>query len=142
MKEIYKTLAKHKYKILLTIVLLVFQAYFDLSLPTYTSNIVNVGIQSGGIESVTPLVIRESKMNELTNSIDFNEKEILLNSYDYIEKGSKKYDYKILKDEGVYVLKDNDKDLSNILLYPLFIKFLLHLLYHKVQHKEYILLLY
>ena len=46
--------------ILLVVALLVVQAMCDLALPEYTSRIVNVGIQQGGIENAVPQVIRQS----------------------------------------------------------------------------------
>lgn len=39
---------------------------FDLSLPDYMSNIVNVGIQQGGIENAVPKVISKSEFDKLT----------------------------------------------------------------------------
>lgn len=47
------------------VVLLVIQAVCDLSLPDYTSNIVNVGIQQGGVEDAVPVKIRKSEMDKL-----------------------------------------------------------------------------
>lgn len=47
---ILKNLAKHKLAVLAIILLLVVQAFCDLSLPTFTANIVNVGIEQSGIE--------------------------------------------------------------------------------------------
>ena len=49
MKYMFKYLAEHKRMILCIIVLLVIQAYCDLSLPAYTSDIVDVGIQQKGV---------------------------------------------------------------------------------------------
>ena len=51
--------------ILLVVALLVVQAMCDLALPEYTSRIVNVGIQQGGIENAVPQVIRQSEMEHL-----------------------------------------------------------------------------
>ena len=50
MKQIFKYLAGHKGAVTLIVLLLVVQAYCDLSLPSYTSSIVDVGIEQGGIE--------------------------------------------------------------------------------------------
>ena len=50
MLKLAKYIKKYTGVILLIIVLLVIQANCDLSLPTYTSNIVNVGIHQRGIE--------------------------------------------------------------------------------------------
>ena len=43
--RIAKNLAHHKIAVLLIVVLLAVQAFCDLSLPRYTSDIVDVGIQ-------------------------------------------------------------------------------------------------
>lgn len=48
--RILKYLGKHPVAIMLTVLLLVVQAYCDLSLPNYTSDIVDVGIQQKGVE--------------------------------------------------------------------------------------------
>ena len=47
------------------VLLLVLQAYCDLSLPQYTSDIVDVGIQQGGIENAVPERIRQSTLDAL-----------------------------------------------------------------------------
>jgi len=122
MKEILKTLKKYFWQIIIVISLLIIQAYCDLSLPTYTSNIVNVGIQQKGIESYVPEILRESEYKKLEYMLSGEDKNVFYNSYTYIPKGSKKESiYPILKEEGVYELsKENDK-LNEILLYPIFI---------------------
>lgn len=53
------------YYIVLIILLLLIQAYCDLSLPDYTSKIVNVGIQQKGIEDCVPEQISEASMDTL-----------------------------------------------------------------------------
>ena len=50
---------------ILAIALLFVQAICDLSLPDYMSNIVNVGIQQGGVENAVPKVIKASEMKKL-----------------------------------------------------------------------------
>ena len=54
MTKIFKQLARHWAACLAVAALLIVQAYCDLSLPDYTSKIVDVGIQQGGIESPVP----------------------------------------------------------------------------------------
>ena len=54
MIKIFKQLGRHWAACLAVVALLVVQAYCDLSLPDYTSKIVDVGIQQGGIESPVP----------------------------------------------------------------------------------------
>ena len=65
MKHILKILKKYSFYIILVFVLLFMQANCDLTLPEYTSNIVNIGIQQSGIESPVPEVIREEEYNKL-----------------------------------------------------------------------------
>ena len=57
MVRIIKHLCKYWYSVLIVIALLFVQAACDLSLPEYTSRIVNTGIQEGGIEDNTPEAI-------------------------------------------------------------------------------------
>lgn len=52
--KIFKHLGKYWYAILAVLVLLIVQANSDLNLPNLTSDIVDVGIQQGGIETATP----------------------------------------------------------------------------------------
>ncbi len=66
MSKLIKYLKPFTASILAVIVLLFFQAMFDLSLPDYMSNIVNVGIQQGGIENAVPKVISKSEFDKLT----------------------------------------------------------------------------
>ncbi|NLZ80409.1 MAG: ABC transporter ATP-binding protein, partial [Clostridiales bacterium] len=68
--------------IILIVLLLGLQAYSDLSLPQYTSDIVNVGIQQGGISDRIPKVIRESEMNKLLSFLDESEAVEVLEYYD------------------------------------------------------------
>ena len=51
MGKLFKYLRQHAGVVLAIIVVLFVQAFCDLSLPTYTSDIVNVGIQQGGIDT-------------------------------------------------------------------------------------------
>ena len=49
--KLFKYLKKYWYAILAALVLLVIQAHSDLTLPSITSEIVDVGIQQGGLEN-------------------------------------------------------------------------------------------
>lgn len=117
MTKIIKDLFKYKYYIVLIIVLLIFQAFMDLALPGYTSDIVNVGIQSYGIDSITPIVIRESEYNNILNYMESSDKDKFISSYDYIPKNSSN-EYKVLSEEGVYKL-NKEIILDDILYKPL-----------------------
>ena len=65
MKHVLKILKKYSFYIILVFALLFMQANCDLTLPEYTSDIVNIGIQQSGIESPVPEVIREEEYNKL-----------------------------------------------------------------------------
>ena len=65
MTKVLKYLKPFTLSIILVIGLLIVQATCDLSLPDYTSNIVNVGIQQNGIKNAVPTVIREKELNKL-----------------------------------------------------------------------------
>ncbi|WP_294852513.1 ABC transporter ATP-binding protein [uncultured Gemmiger sp.] len=65
MTKIFKQLARHWAACLAVVALLIAQAYCDLSLPDYTSKIVDIGIQQGGIESPVPETIRGTTLQAL-----------------------------------------------------------------------------
>ena len=65
MTKIFKQLGRHWAACLAVVALLVVQAYCDLSLPDYTSKIVDIGIQQGGIESPVPDTIRDTTLQAL-----------------------------------------------------------------------------
>lgn len=76
-----KYLKKSAGYIVLIVGLLFLQAYCDLSLPDYTSRIVNVGIQQRGIEDGVPDKIRVSTMENLLLFMDGETSEEVLDSY-------------------------------------------------------------
>jgi len=65
MRKLIKFLKPFSWLILFIFVLLFVQALSDLSLPGYTSDILNVGVQQNGIENDVPSAIRASEMNRL-----------------------------------------------------------------------------
>lgn len=65
MGKIFKQLGRHWAACLVVFALLAVQAYCDLSLPDYTSKIVDVGIQQGGIESTVPESVRDTTLQAL-----------------------------------------------------------------------------
>ena len=65
MTKIFKQLARYWAACLAVVALLIVQAYCDLSLPDYTSKIVDIGIQQGGIESPVPETIRDTTLQAL-----------------------------------------------------------------------------
>ncbi len=66
MKNIVKFLKGHNLAVLLIVLLLIGQAYCDLSLPNYTSDILNVGLQQNGIDSAAPDTVRAETLETLS----------------------------------------------------------------------------
>ena len=117
----FKVLKYLKYtaiSVIAIIILLCVQATVDLRLPDYTSKIVNIGIQAGGIEEAVPEVISKEDMETLL--IFVNNKEELLSKYDFVEtttnlvdKHQKNIVNKYLGKnelENIYILKDISDD--------------------------------
>lgn len=114
--------------IFIIILLLCVQAMADLSLPDYTSKIVNTGIQSGGIENTTPEVIRQSQMENLLIFTD--EDEQILENYTLISKESltqieyEKYvkKYPELSNQNLYLQnelnKEQQENLNSLMVKP------------------------
>ena len=66
------------------IAVLVLQAYCDLSLPAYTSDIVNIGIQQGGIDTIVPKEIAKADMDHLFLFMQEDDRKNVLE--DYVEQ--------------------------------------------------------
>lgn len=81
MKNLIKYAAEHWKALLLIIAVLFIQAYCDLSLPAYTSDIVNVGIQQGGVEDQVPEQISVEEMDRLLLFVPSDEQQTVLDSY-------------------------------------------------------------
>lgn len=96
MIKLMKYLKKSAGYVALIIALLFLQAYCDLSLPDYTSKIVNIGIQQKGIEDGVPQKIRKTSMDAL---------ELFMSQEDISE-----LETAYTEDGELYVLKDIDKD--------------------------------
>lgn len=58
-------LKQSKVAVFLIVLLLIVQAFADLSLPRYTSDLVDVGIQQGGIEEASPSVMQQKKYTSM-----------------------------------------------------------------------------
>ena len=82
MIKLMKYLKKSAGYVVLIIALLFLQAYCDLSLPDYTSRIVNVGIQQNGIEDSVPDKIRKTSMESLKLFMDEKDQEIVDSYYE------------------------------------------------------------
>ena len=65
MKNIFRFLSKARLAVLIIVLLLIIQAYCDLALPSYTSDLLNIGLQQGGIEDAVPETIRPESLELL-----------------------------------------------------------------------------
>ena len=98
MKNLFKYAAVHWKSLLAIIAVLFIQAYCDLSLPAYTSDIVNVGIQQGGIEDQVPEALSADEMEKLLLFVPEEDRETVLDAY---ETNSSTYDTE------AYVLRES-----------------------------------
>ena len=95
-----------------SVVLLFAQANFDLALPDYLSQIVNVGIQQGGVESTVPEAMRTSSYDHLRLFLSEADQQRLSESYRLAQPGDSLWaeqavDYPLLEEgESLYVLND------------------------------------
>jgi len=70
MFKLFKNLKSSAFTVIAIIMLLCIQATADLALPDYTSRIVNVGIQAGGIENVAPEDLPRVRQEYIEQGID------------------------------------------------------------------------
>lgn len=110
MKNIFRLLSGAKRAVAVIIVLLIVQAYCDLALPTYTSDLLNIGLQQNGIEDAVPEKIREESLNTLVLFLSDDETDLLEAAYSEADQ------------DGVRELMDMETDdrdeLSRILALP------------------------
>ncbi len=126
MLKVLKNLKKSFVSVIAIVILLCVQAWADLSLPDYTSKIVNNGIQSGGIEKAIPEFISVKDMENINLFVDENNKNIILQAYTLIENNIttkqkttiEKYFGKNYKIEPgtIYILNDLEEEKENELL--------------------------
>lgn len=84
MGKLFKFLKPYTMSICAIIAVLVLQAYCDLSLPAYTSDIVNIGIQQGGIDTIVPKEIAKADMDHLFLFMQEDDRKNVLE--DYVEQ--------------------------------------------------------
>jgi ATP-binding cassette subfamily B multidrug efflux pump len=117
MTKIIKYLKPFTGAILLVFVLLFAQAMADLSLPGYMSDIINVGVQQGGIKNAVPQAIRQSEMSKLELFMSQDAKSEVGVDYILLDKESLSpadyanyiKDYPGLANEPVYKLLATDQ---------------------------------
>lgn len=96
MGKVFKNMAPYWKTLIIVFAVLVIQAFGDLALPTYTANIIDVGIQSSGIEHVVPEGITEKEYKYAELFMTDKEKSAWEDSYK--------------KDGNIYKLNVTDKD--------------------------------
>ena len=117
MFKLIKYLKPFSVKVFIIIALLLVQAACDLSLPDYTSNIVNVGIQQGGIENAVPDAIRKSEFDKLLIFMNEEEKMRVSENYRLLDRENmSQVDYQVyekqypkLSEQSIYTLNTRDK---------------------------------
>lgn len=117
MKNLFKYAASY-WKAMIAIMLILFvQAYCDLSLPAYTSDIVNVGIQQGGIEDEIPEQIAREEMDKLLLFVSEEDGQKVMDAYEEDTESYEKDAY-VLK-ESVSGDEEQMKELQDILKLPM-----------------------
>lgn len=114
MFKVISYLKPYSLGILFCLFLLFVQGFCELSLPNYMSNIVNVGIQQNGIESIAPEAMSENFYSIFNMFMSTPEKNIFEKSYQLIESNIKNNNYEnyvkkypLLEKENIYILSDN-----------------------------------
>ena len=97
MKNLFKYAASYWKAMIAILLILVLQAYCDLSLPAYTSDIVNVGIQQGGMEDEVPRQIATEEMEKLLLFVSEDDQQTVMDAYTEDNTSYKKEAY-VLKD--------------------------------------------
>lgn len=117
MKNLFKYAASYWKAMIAIVLILVVQAYCDLSLPAYTSDIVNVGIQQGGIEDEVPRQIATEEMGKLLLFVSEDDQQTVMDAYTEDNTSYKKEAY-VLKD-SVAEEENTMENLKDILQIPM-----------------------
>ncbi len=113
MLKLIRYLKPYTVFIIVAVALLFVQAMAELALPDYMSNIVNVGIQQGGIEDAVPEAISKEAFDNVSLFMSGEDRQKVLSHYDHITKDSATYEenlkkYPALESKDVYVLKPGE----------------------------------
>lgn len=114
MLKVFKYLKSSIFSVLAVILLLFVQAYLDLTLPDYTSKMVNVGVQQGGIENAAISEVGEDTLNTLVLLMDKSDAKYIMNHYEKTDT---------YQGEDIYELKEdsNVDKISSIMAKPMMI---------------------
>lgn len=124
MSKIFKNLIPYWRWIILIFVFLIAQAYCDLALPAYTSDIIDVGIQDHGIEHILPKEITSEDYQMAQTFMLSDEKEKFTDCYE-AEDASKSDDsvakYKLTADSNTLDELDEDLLVPLVMAYQAFL---------------------
>jgi len=118
MRKIIGYLRPFVWSIVIIFLLLFAQAMADLSLPSYMSDIVNIGVQAGGIENAVPQAVRASEYDKLTLFMTDSEKAQVTGDYVLLDRAALSASdyagyvktYPELANEPIYKLNTGDKE--------------------------------
>ena len=127
MTKLVKYLKPFIVPLLVVVVLLFGQAQCELALPDLMSDIVDTGIQKGGIIDGVPSVIRESQYNKMKIFMDEKQQKLFEANYTLLASdqasADEKEDYPALAKENLYQLKDIDEEtrqsINKIMVVPM-----------------------
>ncbi len=112
MLKIFKYLKKSFLSVIVIILLLIVQAWLDLTLPEYTSKIINVGVQQNGIENAAIEKIGKTELDNLTLLMTAKDKKYIMDNYQLTKKDTKEPIYQLQK-------KANTDKISTIFAKPM-----------------------
>lgn len=122
MRKLFKYMGMYWKTVIIVFLVLIVQAYCDLSLPAYTSDIVNVGIQQGGINETLPEAISYDGMGKILLFIpNREEQQEILDAYE-VDTGTYEKEAYILKED---IQKDTEEgqekygELTDIMSLPM-----------------------
>lgn len=113
--RIIQYLKSSKVAVLLITLLLIVQAFADLSLPRYTSDLVDVGIQQGGIEYASPDEMSADTFNYICMLADEDTEQVIRDSYEQNTAGENEARNYTLSEYG----KENRVELDSAIALPL-----------------------
>lgn len=122
MRKVVPYLKPYFWGILCCFAFLIVQSFCELSLPNYMSDIVNVGIQQGGIENTAPEAMSEKFYSLFKMFMSDSERDLFNKNYELIKTDEKDPSYEryikkypLLENENIYVLNtSNSKNMSSV----------------------------
>lgn len=110
MLRIFRYLKPYTLSIIAVLILLFAQAMGELALPNYMSDIVNVGIQQGGVENAVPEAIRAEQLDKMYLFMSEDEKSAVQDAYVMLDPALENYSelnkkYPAAESGAVYVRK-------------------------------------